>query len=140
MTRDSGNGANKQGEVYQRIIQEVIDTSVIDFEEAGVNASTLEELKQVSRAGTISFRCYLSFHSWSQGWLFSLLYPLLWRAAISLICASHTTFAGSLLYAALGGWLLLYFPVFFSHIGLPIRVILLVFGTISVLCYPCGTS
>ncbi|KAI5845021.1 transcription factor IIA, alpha/beta subunit [Morchella snyderi] len=35
------------GEVYQRIIQDVIDTSVIDFEEAGVNASTLEELKQV---------------------------------------------------------------------------------------------
>lgn len=102
VTRDSGNGANKQGEVYQRIIQEVIDTSVIDFEEAGVNASTLEELKQVSRAGTISFRCYLSFHPWSHGWLFSLLYPLLWRAAISLICASHTTFAGSLLYAALG--------------------------------------
>lgn len=45
---DSGNGANKQGEVYQRIIQEVINTSVMDFEEAGVNASTLEELKQVS--------------------------------------------------------------------------------------------
>ncbi|RPB01114.1 transcription factor IIA, alpha/beta subunit [Choiromyces venosus 120613-1] len=35
------------GEIYQRIIEEVIETSIIDFEEAGVNASTLQELKQV---------------------------------------------------------------------------------------------
>ncbi|KAL7274642.1 transcription factor IIA subunit alpha [Rhizina undulata] len=35
------------GEVYQRVIEEVIATSVIDFEEAGVNASTLEELRKV---------------------------------------------------------------------------------------------
>ncbi|PWW78666.1 transcription factor IIA, alpha/beta subunit [Tuber magnatum] len=35
------------GEVYQRIIEEVIEASIIDFEEAGVNASTLQELKQV---------------------------------------------------------------------------------------------
>jgi transcription initiation factor TFIIA large subunit len=36
------------GEIYQRIIDDVINNSIIDFEEAGVNASTLQELKQVS--------------------------------------------------------------------------------------------
>ncbi|CAZ82440.1 unnamed protein product [Tuber melanosporum] len=35
------------GEIYQRIIDDVINNSIIDFEEAGVNASTLQELKQV---------------------------------------------------------------------------------------------
>lgn len=34
--------------MYQRIIQEVIEVSLIDFEEAGVSAATLEELKLVS--------------------------------------------------------------------------------------------
>ncbi|KAF8429517.1 transcription factor IIA, alpha/beta subunit [Tirmania nivea] len=33
------------GEVYQRIIQEVCQVSLIDFEEAGVSAATLEELR-----------------------------------------------------------------------------------------------
>ena len=37
-----------KGEVYQRIIQEVCDVSLIDFEEAGVSAATLEELRLVS--------------------------------------------------------------------------------------------
>ena len=35
------------GNVYSSIIEEVINSSRIDFEEAGVNASTLEDLKQV---------------------------------------------------------------------------------------------
>jgi len=37
-----------KGEVYQRIIQEVCEVSLIDFEEAGVSAATLEELRLVS--------------------------------------------------------------------------------------------
>lgn len=35
------------GSVYQSIIEEVINSSRIDFEEAGVNVSTLDDLKQV---------------------------------------------------------------------------------------------
>ncbi|KAH0542968.1 hypothetical protein FGG08_002656 [Glutinoglossum americanum] len=38
---------NAVGQVYQRIIQDVIQNSQVDFEEAGVDGSTLEELKQV---------------------------------------------------------------------------------------------
>jgi transcription initiation factor TFIIA large subunit len=37
-----------QGTVYHNIINEVINSSRIDFEEAGINVSTLEDLKQVS--------------------------------------------------------------------------------------------
>lgn len=113
VTRDSGNGANKQGEVYQRIIQEVIDTSVIDFEEAGVNASTLEELKQVSWVGTIS-----SFHSL----VVSFLYPLLWAPLLR-----------GRFYTPWDGCCFISLFFFFAHISLPIRAILLVFGTIGIL-------
>lgn len=35
--------------MYQRIIQEVIECSLIDFEEAGVSAATLEDLRSVSK-------------------------------------------------------------------------------------------
>ncbi|KAI9785921.1 MAG: transcription factor IIA subunit alpha [Geoglossum umbratile] len=38
---------NTVGGIYQRIIQDVIQNSAVDFEEAGVDGSTLEELKQV---------------------------------------------------------------------------------------------
>jgi hypothetical protein len=38
----------KQGQVYSAIIEEVINSSRIDFEEAGINASTLDDLKAVS--------------------------------------------------------------------------------------------
>lgn len=37
------------GTVYQIIIDEVINTSRVDFEESGVEESVLEELRQVSR-------------------------------------------------------------------------------------------
>ena len=36
------------GQVYQSIIEDVIDTSRVDFEEGGVDESVLEELRQVS--------------------------------------------------------------------------------------------
>lgn len=37
------------GNVYQTIIDEVINSSRVDFEESGVEESVLEELRQVSR-------------------------------------------------------------------------------------------
>lgn len=36
------------GNVYQTIINDVIETSRVDFEEGGVDEAVLEELKQVS--------------------------------------------------------------------------------------------
>lgn len=36
------------GNVYQAIIEEVINNSRVDFEESGVEESVLEELRQVS--------------------------------------------------------------------------------------------
>lgn len=38
------------GNVYQTIIEEVINSSRVDFEENGVEESVLEELRQVSRS------------------------------------------------------------------------------------------
>lgn len=38
------------GNVYQTIIDEVINSSRVDFEESGVEESVLEELRQVRRA------------------------------------------------------------------------------------------
>jgi hypothetical protein len=52
-----------QGNVYHRIIQDVIQNSQVDFEEAGVDGSTLEELKQV--------RAHFLFSRMS----FDVLYP-----------------------------------------------------------------
>ena len=37
------------GNVYDRIIKEVVDTSRLDFEESGIDDSVLEELRSVSR-------------------------------------------------------------------------------------------
>lgn len=39
--------SNHQGGVYQQIIEKVIQTSQNDFEESGVDHSTLDEMKQV---------------------------------------------------------------------------------------------
>lgn len=39
---------NAVGSVYQTIIEEVINSSRVDFEENGVEESVLEELRQVS--------------------------------------------------------------------------------------------
>lgn len=36
------------GEVYQTVIEEVINSSRVDFEENGVEESVLEELRKVS--------------------------------------------------------------------------------------------
>lgn len=36
-----------QGQVYQRVIDEVIDACQVPFEEDGVNSQTLEELRIV---------------------------------------------------------------------------------------------
>lgn len=41
------------GNVYQTIIDEVINSSRVDFEESGVEESVLEELRQVRRATTV---------------------------------------------------------------------------------------
>lgn len=40
--------AGEQGDVYEKIIQEVVDASKNDFEESGVGQGTLNELQQVS--------------------------------------------------------------------------------------------
>lgn len=37
------------GNVYDRIIKEVVETSRVDFEESGIDDSVLEELRSVSR-------------------------------------------------------------------------------------------
>lgn len=46
----SVNGADTvyQGDVYQKIIEEVVQASMNDFEESGVGQGTLNELQQVS--------------------------------------------------------------------------------------------
>ena len=40
--------AEEQGDVYEKIIHEVVDASKNDFEESGVGQGTLNELQQVS--------------------------------------------------------------------------------------------
>lgn len=40
---------NVVGNVYDRIIKEVVETSRVDFEESGIDDSVLEELRSVSR-------------------------------------------------------------------------------------------
>ena len=49
-SKDEGRLANSdcQGNVYQQIIDKVIQASQNDFEEFGVDQSTLDEMKQVS--------------------------------------------------------------------------------------------
>jgi len=42
-----------QGDVYLKIIEEVIATSSTDFEESGVSQSTLQDLQRVSRISRI---------------------------------------------------------------------------------------
>ena len=49
----------KQGDVYEKIIQEVVDASKNDFEESGVGQGTLNELQQVSNESPTSL---LLFH------------------------------------------------------------------------------
>jgi transcription initiation factor TFIIA large subunit len=44
------------GQVYQQIIEDVLETSRVDFEEGGVEESILDELRKVS---SISSRCAL---------------------------------------------------------------------------------
>lgn len=39
---------NQVGTIYQQIIQDVIDSSRVDFEEGGIDEGVLEELKKVS--------------------------------------------------------------------------------------------
>jgi hypothetical protein len=55
----------KQGSVYSTIIEEVINSSRIDFEEAGINVSTLDDLKQVSNIYLLKF-CRI-FECWETG-------------------------------------------------------------------------
>lgn len=38
------------GNVYDRIIKEVVDTSRLDFEESGIDDAVLEELRSVSHS------------------------------------------------------------------------------------------
>ncbi|KAI9815824.1 MAG: transcription factor IIA subunit alpha [Thelocarpon impressellum] len=45
------------GPIYQRIITDVIESSQVDFEEGGVDASTLDELKQVWQNKLSSLNC-----------------------------------------------------------------------------------
>jgi len=50
---------NQVGTVYQQIIQDVVESSRVDFEEGGVDEHVLEELKLVSLALRFAFwrRC-----------------------------------------------------------------------------------
>lgn len=43
------------GNVYQAIIDEVINSSRVDFEESGVEESVLEELRQVRAPSFVEF-------------------------------------------------------------------------------------
>ncbi|KAI9764859.1 MAG: hypothetical protein M1840_008005 [Geoglossum simile] len=54
---------NTVGGVYQRIIQDVIQNSAVDFEEAGVDGSTLEELKQSQADGLLQVESRDPAHS-----------------------------------------------------------------------------
>ena len=47
---------SQQGDVYLKIIEDVVQASVTDFEETGVSQTTLNELQQVSVA--ISAQAY----------------------------------------------------------------------------------
>lgn len=44
------------GNVYQAIIDEVVNSSRVDFEESGVEESVLEELRQVRDVLFVEFR------------------------------------------------------------------------------------
>jgi transcription initiation factor TFIIA large subunit len=46
------------GSVYKAIIDEVINSSRVDFEESGVEESVLEELRQVREARFSLCRCF----------------------------------------------------------------------------------
>lgn len=50
------------GNVYDRIIKEVVETSRVDFEESGIDDSVLEELRSVSRVSFASRRLVGSYH------------------------------------------------------------------------------
>lgn len=68
------------GNVYQTIIDEVINSSRVDFEESGVEESVLEELRQVSRLFHQSFfyrlcgQLYANSSLKSEIWLCSFCY------------------------------------------------------------------
>jgi hypothetical protein len=46
------------GSVYKAIIDEVVNSSRVDFEESGVEESVLEELRQVRKAPFFLCRCF----------------------------------------------------------------------------------
>jgi transcription initiation factor TFIIA large subunit len=46
------------GQVYQQIIQDVIEASRTDFEEGGIDENVLDELKKVSLA-SLCLQCFL---------------------------------------------------------------------------------
>ena len=48
-TADAAGIDLRQGDVYQKIIEEVVLASTNDFEESGVGQTTLNELRQVGR-------------------------------------------------------------------------------------------
>jgi hypothetical protein len=63
-----------QGNVYQQIIDNVIKASQNDFEESGVDPSTLEEMKQV-RDSLVGYPAIApSLQSWQQhSWVHTLI-------------------------------------------------------------------
>ena len=50
------------GNVYDRIIKEVVETSRVDFEESGIDDAVLEELRTVSRV--FAFACRVAVLPW----------------------------------------------------------------------------
>lgn len=49
---------NQVGTVYQQIIQDVVESSRVDFEEGGVDEHVLEELKLVSLSPFLPVCCF----------------------------------------------------------------------------------
>lgn len=59
----------EQGTVFDRVIQEVCDTSQVDFEESGVDQQTLLDLRMVSkRSYHISLSLFLCLKTGEPGW------------------------------------------------------------------------
>jgi transcription initiation factor TFIIA large subunit len=109
---------NTVGSVYLQIINDVIDSSRVDFEEGGVEEAVLEELKQVSLFSTIPPLLYSAcslLRLLLQSPIFHLLahpYILVWHliCLISLpcfamsCCFGHATVLLPRGQATLRGW------------------------------------
>jgi hypothetical protein len=72
---------HRKGDVYAKIIEEVIATSTTDFEESGVGQTTLSEMQQVRNA-------LLSFIHHSQS---CTMFPPLRNTVPGRMCIHHSS-------------------------------------------------